>query len=448
MSTLLRRPVAPVRHVSRPATETRRYFVLGVMVVALERFVIPTEGGSVALMPLVVVALLVWDLIMTRLRLAADRVLIYLSFVIVGCIATGLSTGQNLLSLAQVALLVLPASLCLGQAFWPQAGWGQSANLGNAGRSFLLGIVSVTVCASGVAVVQSAFSAAGVGYFDPVGLLPSRFLVEGFNTAYPVVWGGGWLKANGGFFLEPSVLSLYCGLSLVALLAFWDGYTRRRAWVCTILLLAGMATSVAVSGLIVLPILIWQVGRRRFGVGRVVVVSLVLLALIGSVPVVRQFAEKAAVDPTLASTSAGLRLYVPYAELLPHAWAHPVVGAGSGYARQIVESQLVVSTTPTLVKLLIDFGVLGAALFAALVLSLCVAARLPGVIKVALVVALVVPTDALAPGPIAISVLLAFALSDPGAQRPVRRGAGPPLPRSVGAGGYDPGRSVLREEKK
>ncbi|GKV72795.1 hypothetical protein NCCP2145_21760 [Pseudarthrobacter sp. NCCP-2145] len=127
--------------------------------------------------------------------------------------------------------------------------------------------------------------------------------------------------------------------------------------------------------------------------------AVVLTAIAGasSFPPILSFVSKALQNPldTSGQVSVASRIYRPYLDVLDLIQNSPWLGIGPGSSRAYVESLDVGVTTPTLMKVTVEYGVLGLLAFSLLWFSLIQASRLSYLLKLALLVALLVPTDGL-----------------------------------------------------
>lgn len=377
---------------------TRVYFWLGFVTIALQRIGVPVGDRVMPIAPLIILLTLTVLFASRAVRVASARLMFFSGFVAYACVTTILFSGSAT-SLFQVAALWLPAIFIL-----PRHG----------PTSFLEGAVLATVLASVMGLVQSVVSASTGLFLDPISTLNPALLVPGFNTSYEVIYGSGWMKANGILFLEASFLSLFCALALMAILTMDLKLPRWLPKPLAIGALSlGLISAVAVSALVVVPALIlWIIFNFRRSIP--VVASFLLL-----LPVFALLPQSSAIVARALDTensSNGARLVRPYEILLPEVMhGSPLAGLGSGSARMAAaelytgwQSEV---TTPTMVKIAYEYGIIGIVFFAIAIWAIAVRSALPGAMKFAIILALIVPTDGLSSGVIVPFTVMALALT-------------------------------------
>lgn len=371
---------------------------LGIAFVLLQRLVIPVGGAQIPANLVLVISYLAIGLLSGRIVAVPSRLAIWLTFVGLSTLSTMVSDSRSsVLSLAQVLV------------YWSVL---STQGLDSRGaRRLLTGVVGATAGAAAFALVQYiASSAAGV-FLDPLSGLSERLLVQGYNTTYGVDLLGGWEKSNGGVFLEPSFLSLMSALSIVFVMqrVVFDSLGWKTRTAVVLLLATGLLTSTALSGLLVLPLILLSVLRDlRSGLLLAGVLAIVW-ATVQVLPVTQAYLLR------LGSTGSNeARLVRPYTELLPVGLENrPLLGFGPGAADLTASAlsggQWVAEVTaPTVVKLLFEYGGLGGGMLLLLLLIVAVGSPLPAISKIALLVALVVPTNGLVNPLITPIVLIAL----------------------------------------
>ncbi|GAA4174980.1 hypothetical protein GCM10022287_19670 [Gryllotalpicola koreensis] len=381
-------------------------FILGVLVIALQRVGVPAGSFIFPVAPLILLVFLAILFVRGAVAVSGVALSIWAIFVAFA-LALSATTDTSVTSVIQIALLWLPIAVL-------------PRNLSS--NRFLAGAVLATSVSGAFGFIQSTVSAAMPVFPDPLASLPSSILVPGFNDTYAVVWGGHWMKANGGLFLEPSFLSLFSALALLAVLT---GAVRVGRWrvICMLTLLAGLLSSVAVSGLVLAPVfLVWAIVRMRqalpYAIGIVI-----------AIPLIRYLPQTAAIvdrATNVEGTSDSMRLVLPYTNLVPQALqASPLVGLGPGSAHAITLSLAAqgsdgLITTPTAAKMIYEYGLVGVVFLALAVLYLGTRSNMPGLFVIAVLVALIVPTDGLTSGvlvPVSIFALTRVSDRDLRAQR-------------------------------
>jgi hypothetical protein len=262
-------------------------------------------------------------------------------------------------------------------------------------RSFATGVVAATALAGALGAIQSSISFFTRSTIDPISLLPPELLIQGYRAIQPVQFGSSWMKATGFIFLEPSFLSL---LSAVGLVFVLSGYVRLR-WKGLIVaaLVVGMTTSVAISGVIILPVLFIMLIASPKRALYTLMTAAVAVPVINAIPVTKAFTDRL----FYMQGSNDARLVRPYTELLPVWMDGPLAfGFGPGSARELADiitadNWQTEVTTPTAVKVLFEYGLVGAVVLVVLIIAVLARSAAPVPVKAGLAIMLIVPTDGL-----------------------------------------------------
>ena len=210
---------------------------------------------------------------------------------------------------------------------------------------------------------------AGVPYVDYVRkVVPSQFIVQGFNTAYPFFYGSPLIKSNGWLALEPSFMSFALGLCIMAGLL-----CGARVWKVAVMGI-GMLATVAGSGMAIVlaGIVAMLVLRQGYLLKRYLVPGLVL-GLVAAPTQIGQVILARMSEGSSSNSSTALRTFEPYQYLFPR-WVEsfPKIffGGGAGSSRQIVEGSGVDGLlVPTTAKVFYDYGAIAGAVLMFLVLA-------------------------------------------------------------------------------
>ncbi|MEA5054228.1 MAG: hypothetical protein VB093_12400 [Propionicimonas sp.] len=381
----------------------RFHFALGIALVFGQRLGIPIGGLLVPINLIAIVIYLAYGFTKRQLTVAPRALLIWTTFAAGAVVSTVLAVAPvSPLSLFQVLSYWIVLTCRTRQA--------------DALPALADGIALSTLAAAAFAVLQVALSI-GVGVFvDPFSGLRRDFLIAGYNTTYDVGPLGAWSKANGGVFLEPSFLSLGCAVTMVLIaqgvaFALWSRSVRA---VAMLVLLGGIIASTALSGLLLLPLVLLSIVRD---------LRLATLCTMGLAALGTWLHSHDVVQAYLFRLSEGgsndARLVRPYTDLLPLALdARPLLGSGAGTADDMArrltggswESEV---TAPTLVKLVYEYGLIGLALLLALLGICIVGSRLPVLSRAALLVMLLIPTNGLVNPLVTPVVLLVLAVAAP-----------------------------------
>jgi hypothetical protein len=329
----------------------------------LQRFALPFGGGQVPLVLPIVLAVVAWAAHRQILRAEPVRSQWFL-LVLVTCAAAATVTSWrggswSALSIIYLAATYAPFALTLRR---PSA-----ARYEHALSLFLVLMNGAAV----IAVAQVGLQLIGMAYLDPVQALPSSVLLHGYQTSYPVIYGSGIFKANGGFFLEPSFCSQFLALALVVRLHL------RRWGPGAYLLMAGIVATVSGTGVILALIGLGAVGlseRRRqllrIGAGVLVAAFLVAVSPAGSIFMSR-------IDESSSSTSsASGRFRIPYQVAVDGLSSDPLAllaGRGPGDAERtslrIEKATGVTAVFPVVPKVAIEYGVPALVMFLGFVLT-------------------------------------------------------------------------------
>ncbi|MGY1740267.1 MULTISPECIES: hypothetical protein [unclassified Blastococcus] len=346
---------------SAPCTIT-----LVVCSVLLQRLAIPLGADQVPAMVPIGLALLTVGLYTGELRVARSRlpVLALIWATVAAC------------TLAQLVLGEAPSLLSVGLFVALYAMLGLSADITQGAARRAERVFVGLMC--GLAVVsmgQMLGQLSGWQYEDLLGtVVPSGFLLRGYNTGDPIAYGEALIRSDGIVFLEPSFLSIFLGLA--AALALYRGWSMLVAT----LLLAGMVPPLAGSGMVVLvPALLVIAVLRPRHLLKVVPAVLIAVLVATLTPLGERYLERSteASDPR---TSSSARLIQPYSELLPPSVEDPqvtLVGHGAGSADDfLIDEGLYDVTAPIIPKVLYEYGVLGiVGVLMALVLCLALGVR-------------------------------------------------------------------------
>lgn len=235
-------------------------------------------------------------------------------------------------------------------------------------------LLMITVLA-GLALFQFAIQLVGVPYTDVVkDVVPSNFLMHGFNTSYPVQYGSSLFKSNGFVCLEASFCSQFLGFGIVVCVL------RNGGWWRLIMFVLAILSTVSGTGLLLLAFagLLLAVHKgARFALSALLGVSLIVL-IISFTPASSIFAARA--TETSSSTSSGsLRFVQPYQrtwEALGKDPATVIFGTGPGFADRDASAFFNRTGLPLnyalVPKLVLEYGVLGTITFASFIVVMFV----------------------------------------------------------------------------
>jgi len=212
--------------------------------------------------------------------------------------------------------------------------------------------------------------ALGVPYRDYFAdIVPQPFQVGFFATTAPISWGSPIHKSNAWLALEPSFLSFLLGVALIA------AVIARLKWWVPVVILAGIFSSFAGSGLALLTVavvILFLTGRAA-ALARPLLGGVLLFAIASMTPLSSiVFGRVGELNEGQSSTA--LRATLPYQALWPefsHSLPGMLVGYGAGTSRRLIEGTSVLGLlVPNPARLIFDYGlIVGAVLLAMLVVA-------------------------------------------------------------------------------
>lgn len=361
---------------------------LAIAVVATQRIALPLGEFQIPLTTILFLTFFVSRVLARRWEMSAPRVVVFAAFA--ACAGVSAMVSGPTLNMVTAAGFVLVLWL-------PVIALPSDPNGAQTARSFGLGLIVATGVAGYAGSAQYFTTLAGGAFFDPLSYLPAGFQVSGYRSAQTVGFGSDWYKANAFVFLEPSFLSLISALCLLILASGMVILRGRQTAIVLTGLALGLLTSGAISGALLMPVVLLSLVRSV----RTLIVALFSAAMFGAAisltPIAQAFIQRL----IFSDGSNDARLVRPYYQLLP-VWSDGgvLVGLGPGSAR--IEADRITAgqwqtevTTPTLVKLLFEYGLLGATIMAALVGLAMFSANVPALLKVGALVAVAIPTDGL-----------------------------------------------------
>lgn len=290
-------------------------------------------------------------------RLRAELLLIAL----IGClgVTAAVSISGSQLSMSSLMFLVavyLPFVLRIAGNAGRPAVW-------QAGRVF----VRVMLLLAVVGIVQLVSQLLGVWQYRDylADYVPAEYLMANYNTAIPLVYGSSTYKSYAIVLLEPSFLSQLAALAIIIGLVL-----RVRAWQLVVLV-AGMASAVSGTGILLLlcgvVLLLVRAPRAirpRYVVAGVVAIGLVLLSPVASLLLDRSG------EVAQPGTSGYARFVRPYTSVLNGLDADPLrflIGGGAGNSERLLASNrdgvgevILYSVVP---KLAFEYGLIAGGLF-------------------------------------------------------------------------------------
>lgn len=226
--------------------------------------------------------------------------------------------------------------------------------------------VTLTSVLAGLAVLQFALQLVGWHYTDVLGhIVPHGFLLQNFNTSYPVQYGASLYKSNAFVCLEPSYCSQFLALGLVAHIV--RGASGRRV----ALYILAILSTVSGTGLLLLAgaVVVLSVRRGpRFTAAALLLIA-VVVALLSFTPAAKPF-ESRLTETKSNQSSGSLRFIQPYNRMWAGLGKDPAsvaFGQGPGFADRDGATFMSDTGLPLnyamLPKLVLEYGAVGAAFF-------------------------------------------------------------------------------------
>lgn len=230
-------------------------------------------------------------------------------------------------------------------------------------------IVRVGLGLAALCIVMMGSMLVGVRYTDLLAnSFPSGFLLHNYSITYPIAWQSPIYKANGWIGLEPAVVSLQLGLTLIA------GVLMGRKLRTVLVLALAMICTVAGSGILLFLVAfaVMLVQPRRNALRRCGPLLGVAVGILLATPFGQLFLGRVTeFDSPTASTS--LRFGTAYVQL----WGPwtvdgmtPLLGLGPGAAQRIVDGTGILGLlTPTPAKIVVEYGVIAGLALAVFLVS-------------------------------------------------------------------------------
>jgi len=243
---------------------------------------------------------------------------------------------------------------------------------------------AVFVAAAGIAQYLVQFVYHSAWLFDYTPLIPERLrATRGWNTAYTVGVNlpGAWTKSNGFFMREPSIFSVVMAFGLLCELSL-----ARRKWVMAVLAVA-LVLSYSGSGLLCLAAgLLFPLGRKTLARALAVAILAAGVVVIFGDALNLSYTLNRSDEVFRKDSSAYCRFVAPAAqaarEINSDPWAG-LLGHGPGSMVRMGGECGDNRVQTTYAKVLIEYGLLGALAFGALMLGALNRASAPLRIRVA-----------------------------------------------------------------
>lgn len=392
---------------------TRVALVFGFLAVAGQRFGISsTDGSSLGLTALVLIGVVIWQLAARATRVSPVAVLLFAALITTASLSTVLAPAHEAVRVSWTSLLLFIATYSV--VLLRRSGGPQVATGVGVGRIFLTGATAAIKLGALLGIAQFVLQRIGAGFIDPMESIPEKFRLTGYNTYWSLQYQGGvgQFKPNGVIFLEPALLSLYSVLALIVVLGQLfgrlEGGTRRGNIFWALVLSGGLAVSASTSGILVLvaAAIPMALSIRR---NRPLVLALFAAVAIALSAGVFDSVIRKANEGFTGRTSSALRLTLPYEILTPIWHQRPLFGWGPGAAASFIdETNILGLQASTLMKLLVEYGLIGACVLALLITYCLFRTGAPLYLTVAIFIAWLLPAEALLNGTLVLLMLFAL----------------------------------------
>lgn len=338
-----------------------------------------------------IVSLFAASVLLQRISLPGGVIPLLLP-VILGWCAYGLLTGVLEFDRRRMSLYLLAAALTAGTALAQQVlvtnplisltSWGlfmtvwvpATMRLVERSRTQIRlafeGCVRVGRVLAWASIIMLLTQYAGVPYEDYLALLvPKALLVQGYVITYPLEYGSEIYRANAWIGLEPSIVSVQLGVSLVLAMLV------RSSVPTLITLIVAMACTASGSGvfIVAIAVVVMLLAPMRRQLVRYPVATALVTLLLLQTPMGQLMGSRIN-EAAFANSSTRLRAVEPYTFIWPR-WisdtAVTLFGRGAGSSQQLISdtnrSGLIV---PSPVKVFFDYGVV-AGLALVLILLAC-----------------------------------------------------------------------------
>ncbi|MGZ8218900.1 hypothetical protein [Methylomagnum sp.] len=212
--------------------------------------------------------------------------------------------------------------------------------------------------------------------------VPSLFRVELFNNQAPLSYGSQIYRANGIFLLEPSFYSQFLGVAIITELCTLNR-VKRLAVYGLALVLSYSGTGLMILG-VCLPCLV--IARKRWDLLALGLVVGVLLVAFGEALNLDLFAKRA--NEFGATQSSAFARFVGGFYLFDQfLWDDPwraLFGFGAGSYKEFAARSIYPAAEMALFKMVLEFGLIGAALYFGFLFYCLFASSAPFLVKLAI----------------------------------------------------------------
>jgi hypothetical protein len=364
-------------------TASKSWFIMGLSIPIFQSLAFKVSNQTVPFLSLISSAVVIAGILFFNRKIELRLFTIFFLFIASAAIPLS-SRDLRIDSIVYFALLYLPILV----------NWEIEIRLNVA-----KGIVFGTAIGSILSVIQFFFQSNISWLSDPLRYFLPNAVIPGFNRSYRLL-PFDIIKPNGVFFLEPSFLSLYCGLSLVLLYQF-KLFNVRHTRYLTMIIAIGLVSSLAVTGMYLLFIYYASqfIGRNKdriSSVSQVILLAILTFAAGATSTLITRLFEF-----RFTESSFSLRLTQPYIVFKESFFQNEYFGRGIGTAYSDIELLSQVGKfgyfyvqRPTIVRLLLEVGLIGFLLFVILLLGTIVARNSFNSFGFLITFLYLIPTDA------------------------------------------------------
>lgn len=179
----------------------------------LQRFAVPFGGTQIPLAMPIMLGLTIIYIIKYNFKISLIRLLLFGLFLLIVSFITFFHESVSYFSLLYLIALYVPFLI--------------NFNIDLQNKVKYLKILQNTILFTAIiGIFQFILQIVGIGFFDPISLLPEHILQQGYLTTYSISYGSEIMKSNGTFFLEPSLFSQFLAISIIIELLLFKRWFR------------------------------------------------------------------------------------------------------------------------------------------------------------------------------------------------------------------------------
>lgn len=179
----------------------------------LQRLAFPLVNSQIAIALPILLMVTILYLFNNRFNISLIRVVIFTLFTVVILFLTFFHKLISYNSIFYLIILYLPFLIDMNYKIHSKL-------------NYMLKLQTMIMITAIIGILQFIFQLTGLGFFDPLTLLPENFLQQGYLTTYSISYGSDIMKSNGAFYLEPSLFSQFLAISIVIELILFKRWIR------------------------------------------------------------------------------------------------------------------------------------------------------------------------------------------------------------------------------